>query len=103
MSEFKGTRGKWFEVDGILIDQNGDLVPSKRNFLASGRLTTEEVFKNDEQYIKGKYNDKLKEHSPELLEMLKELLMDVDEITTPTSMNDTIFRAEQLIKKATEL
>jgi len=39
------------------------------------------------------------EQRNEMLEMLKELLMDLDEIDYPTSMNDTVFRAEELTKK----
>jgi len=41
----------------------------------------------------------LKEQHDEMLAMLEELLMDIDEITIPTSMNKSIFNAEQLIKK----
>lgn len=41
--------------------------------------------------------------APEMFEMLKELLMDIDEIEYPTSMNNTIVRAKQLLKEATEI
>lgn len=40
---------------------------------------------------------------PEMLEMLKELLYDLEDVSIPTSMYDTVKRAKQLIKEATEL
>jgi len=41
--------------------------------------------------------------APEMLEMLKELLIDVEEMNMPSSINDTVSRLRKLIKEATEL
>jgi len=89
MREFKGTKGKW---DSMPANQMG--VPY--------------IIFVDNETIFQCYGEKAKENmqvakcAPEILEMIKELLLDIDEITIPTSMNNTVFRAEQLIKKATE-
>lgn len=49
------------------------------------------------------YNAKLISCAPELFEMLKELIYDLEDIEVPTSIYDTINRAEELLKKASEL
>ena len=98
MKDFKGTKGKWNEINGILFDEYGNRVPSKSNFSSIGRLTTEQYFGNNTEYIKAKYNDKLKASAPEMFEMLKEVF---NEKLNGTN-NIGYEKIEQLLTKITE-
>jgi len=100
--EFKGTKGSWNKTK--TIGKKTDKDAFWKNIISKDGNTICEVkgvhygIPNNETI----FNAKLISFAPEMLDMLKELLMDLDEIDYPTSMNDTVFRAEQLIKKAIE-
>lgn len=53
--------------------------------------------------LQGRANATLIAASPEMLEILSELISDLEEINLPTSINDTINRAKSLIAKATTI
>jgi len=95
---FKGTKGKWKSVDGVFFDEHGNVVPSKWHFSVLGRTTLEDVFGKDEEFIKGKYNDLLKEKGPEMLEMLIEVSKHHQ-----GGHSEIGHKIKQLIKEATEL
>ena len=105
--EFKRTKGKWKEIDGILYDENGYIVPNKGNFFATSG--TEEFFKDNPEYVKAKYNDRIKEKAPEMLEMLQ---MNVDRLEL-TQMQfydkygfnvcDLFSKTKELVTKSTEI
>jgi hypothetical protein len=106
--ETKFTKGKWKDVDGVLFDENNNTVPSKTNFSASGRITKDEYFKNDEFYIEAKYNDLLKSKAPEMFEMLVKIntyLSEIEKTNNFKFISDAIgnIRIGQLLKEATEL
>lgn len=97
--EFKGTKGEWKSIILDISDFKQACV-GKDN----GKAICHLWFEFDEGITEEvKANAKLISCALEMLDMLKELLIDLDEIDYPTSMNDTVLRAEQLIKKATEL
>lgn len=89
--EFKGTKGKWI-IKYSDRDNSYDVV-TKESFIASTLNASNE----------SKINALLISKAPEMLEMLKEILLDLEEVNIPTSMYDTLKRAKQLIKEATEL
>lgn len=53
--------------------------------------------------LEERYNALLISKSPEMLEMLKEILLDLEGEVLQTSINDTLNKAKNLIKEATEL
>lgn len=99
--EFKGTKGKW---DVGEIDPTRVWSDDPKTCIA---WSTNEAQNRDFYIDKGleemKYNAKLISKAPEMLEMLKELLIDVEEINIPSSMNDTVSRLKKLIEEATKI
>jgi len=96
--EFKGTKGLWKEIDGILYDEEGLIVPSKGNFFATSG--TEEWFKDNEEYIKSKHNDTLKEHAPELLQSLRDLVWLFENHAGDDELTESInLRAKKVLEK----
>lgn len=88
--EFKGTKGKWERVGSIVyLDDNSKTIYPYYECGGFG--------------IEKEANALLISKSPEMLEMLKELLCDLEDVSIPTSMDDTLKRTKQLIKEATEL
>lgn len=100
MSEFKGTEGKWLKhvtpkhKIGVLIGNR---------FLQLGTIYEEDCLVASCCKTEEHANALLISKAPEMLEMLKELLIDLQSEAISTSMNDTINRTKQLIKEATEL
>lgn len=91
--EFKGNKGKWrVEDEGTLYCDDIEIVQCWVS-LGQTSPTINEC----------KANALLISKAPEMLEMLKELILDLEEVIFPTSMYDTIKRTKQLIKEATEL
>lgn len=97
--EFKGTKvfpkyegGDNYSID--MIFESGATISIDRR----DRYSDEVVMTREEMEA----NAKLITCAREMLETIKDLLIDIEEITIPTSMNETIIKAHQLIKKATE-
>lgn len=88
--EFKGTKGKWEKVGGIV-------------YLDDNSKTIYPYYECEGFGIEKEANALLISKSPEMLKMLEELLYDLEGVSIPTSMYDTVKRAKQLIKEATEL
>ena len=105
--DFKGTRGKWkhkkgkrakFEYDNFIIDEYGNhIVKWSNTGNGSHKLTIKESHANGLLISK----------APEMLEMLKELVISADDMFNNGEPSETYYqlinRAEQLIKEATEL
>lgn len=90
MSEFKGTKGKWYHENGKSVSIFHPKIIGERicTVIISGFEPTEEDF----------YNALLISKAPEMLEMLIEICN-----STKNEMDYKLTKAEELIKKATEL
>ena len=93
MSEFKGTKGKW----DIFRQDNDIYIETESGNAAICSIVGGVGLEQDEA------NALLISKAPEMLEMLKELLIDLQSEAISTSMNDTINRTKKLIKEATQL
>lgn len=108
MGDFKGTKGRWiikhstknpaWNVVGTVLGGRHKIArcPYHVNESLSEEWNNKEM---DEQ----KANAQLISKAPEMLEMLEELVCDLSGENLSSAMNDTIKRAEQLIKQATKL
>ena len=99
MSEFKGTKGYWKLLNTDEVDSHLDIAINSEQDDCIAWVYS----KSDYKDINGTANALLISKAPEMLEMLKELLIDLQSEAISTSMNDTINRTKQLIKEATEL
>jgi len=91
MYKFKGTTGNWvFNNDCVITTEQ-----VIGNIICDNPTHSHRSSKNWEA------NAKLIAAAPEMFELLKEILIDIDDVPIPTSMNDTLFRAKQLLTKIT--
>ena len=95
MGEFKFTKGEW------------KVGASKRSIINDDKVIARCAFGENSLGLFKEYeaeaNALLISKAPEMLEMLKELLIDLQSEAISTSMNDTINRTKKLIKEATKL
>ena len=99
MSEFKGTKGKWFidnEESHIMSNDVYCNVISTKNTIGLA-----DIYGDDEQ---AKANALLISKAPEMLEMLKEVIEFTKKVQAPSTFALLLRQEiEQLIKSATEL
>lgn len=114
MDNYKFTKGKWYAdirsgccavyPESKKDDSNGISCYDDRNIYYSNKgAVYDEGYGYWTMDEESQANALLISKSPEMLEMLKELLCDLEDVSIPTSMDDTLKRTKQLIKEATEL
>lgn len=108
MSNFKGTKcklepsfnGYYHQVIGM----SGNMkvtISVFNHYITDGE--DENVVTDYSKGAECKANALLISKAPEMLEMLEELVCDLSEENLSSAMNDTIKRAEQLIKQSTKI